>query len=102
MSIGLLERLTFIEMEQCIKGVASGSGEVFLTQCLWAKGFAPTDPGFSLYRPSARLFDPFQWSGHDDASQGHGVWEMTNRMKCASSINLLDKTSPAYNLLLAG
>ncbi|BDA41187.1 hypothetical protein COCOBI_01-8420 [Coccomyxa sp. Obi] len=81
MSIGLLQRLSFSEMEQCVKGVASGNGEAFLTQCLWAKGFAPTDPGFSLYRPAARLFDPFQWSGHDDASQGHGVWEMTNRMK---------------------
>ena len=84
MSIALLQRLSFAEMEQCVKGVTSGSGEAFMSACLWAKGFAPTDPGFLLFRPSVRLFDPFQWSGHDDAAQGHGAWEMTNRMKSAS------------------
>ncbi|KAK9917000.1 hypothetical protein WJX75_009748 [Coccomyxa subellipsoidea] len=80
-SIGLLEPLSLAAMEECVRGVSSGSGEAFLTECLWTKGFAPTDPGFSVYRPPVRLFDPFQWTGHDDAVQGHGVWEMTNRMK---------------------
>ncbi len=83
LSIGLLERLSFKSMEECVRGVSSGGGETFLTECLWRMGFAPTDPGFSIYRPSARLFDPFKWTGHDDTSQGHGAWEMTNRMKCA-------------------
>lgn len=83
-SVGLLEELGLEEMEQCIKAAtsSSGGGEAFLTKCLWEKGFAPTDPGFAVYRPSVRLFDPFQWTGHDDATQGHGLWEMTNRMKC--------------------
>lgn len=80
-SVGLLEQLSLAAMEECVRGVSSGGGEAFLTECLWTKGYAPTDPGFSLYRPPVRLFDPFQWTGHDDAVQGHGVWEMTNRMK---------------------
>ena len=83
-SIGLLQRLSLGAMEECARSASSGGGEAFLTECLWVKGFAPTDPGFSVYRPSVRLFDPFQWTGHDDATQGHGAWEMTNRMKCAT------------------
>jgi len=36
-------------------------GDAFFTICLWRSGFALTDPGFSVFTPDAKLFDPFQY-----------------------------------------
>ena len=41
---------------QCLAG-----GNAFFTICLWRSGYALTDPGFSVFNPEARLFDPFQY-----------------------------------------
>ena len=52
---------------------ACAGGDAFFTICLWRSGFALTDPGFSIFNPDAKLFDPFQyevWLSHvQDASQ---------------------------------
>ena len=33
-------------------------GDALLTICLWKAGYAHTDPGFSFYHPTVRMFDP--------------------------------------------
>ena len=38
----------------------AGGGALF-TICLWRAGFALTDPGYSVFNPDAKLFDPFQY-----------------------------------------
>ena len=40
---------------------ACAGGDAFFTICLWRSGFALTDPGFSVFNPDAKLFDPFQY-----------------------------------------
>lgn len=40
---------------------ARAGGDAFFTICLWRSGFALTDPGFSVFNPDAKLFDPFQY-----------------------------------------
>ena len=39
-------------------GDASAGGDALLTICLWKAGYAHTDPGFSFYHPTVRMFDP--------------------------------------------
>lgn len=41
-------------------------GDAFFTVCLWRAGYAPTDPGYSVFVPEARVFDPFQWEWNND------------------------------------
>ncbi len=33
-------------------------GDALLTICLWKAGYAHTDPGFSFFHPTVRMFDP--------------------------------------------
>ena len=40
---------------------ARAGGDAFFTVCLWRSSFALTDPGFSVFNPDAKLFDPFQY-----------------------------------------
>ncbi len=44
----------------------SAGGDAFFTICLWRAGFAPTDPGLSVFDPSARIFDPYQFEWGSD------------------------------------
>ena len=37
---------------------ACAGGDALLTICLWKAGYAHTDPGFSFYHPTVRMFDP--------------------------------------------
>ena len=39
----------------------TAGGDAFFTICLWRAGFALTDPGYSVFNPDAKLFDPFQY-----------------------------------------
>lgn len=41
-------------------------GDAFFTVCLWRAGYAPTEPGYSVFVPEARVFDPFQWEWNND------------------------------------
>ena len=40
------------------RGGACAGGDALLTICLWKAGYAHTDPGFSFYHPTVRMFDP--------------------------------------------
>ena len=51
----------------------AAEGGAILLECLWELGDAVTDPGIAAYRPSVRLFDPFQ---------GAEPYEIANRLKC--------------------
>lgn len=42
--------------EQVLRGDAGG--DALLTICLWKAGYAHTDPGFSFFHPTVRMFDP--------------------------------------------
>ncbi|KAK9867583.1 hypothetical protein WJX84_007677 [Apatococcus fuscideae] len=59
MSIGLMRQLPLSFMRDCLAnaGVTTG-GDALLTICLWKAGYAHTDPGFSFFHPTVRMFDP--------------------------------------------
>ncbi|CAL8466520.1 g6056 [Coccomyxa elongata] len=66
LSIGLMRRLNKTEFEACVLSLKSTGGDAFFTVCLWRAGYAPTDPGYSVFVPEARVFDPFQWEWNND------------------------------------
>ncbi|KAK9822059.1 hypothetical protein WJX74_004369 [Apatococcus lobatus] len=59
LSIGLMRSVPLSFMQDCLAnaGVTTG-GDALLTICLWKAGYAHTDPGFSFYHPTVRMFDP--------------------------------------------
>ncbi|KAK9916685.1 hypothetical protein WJX75_005772 [Coccomyxa subellipsoidea] len=67
LSIGLMRRLNETEFESCVLSLKSTGGDAFFTVCLWRAGYAPTDPGYSVFNPEARVFDPFQWEWGNDS-----------------------------------
>ena len=42
----------------CDGSMAHAGGDALLTICLWKAGYAHTDPGFSFFHPTVRMFDP--------------------------------------------
>ncbi|EIE26267.1 hypothetical protein COCSUDRAFT_39407 [Coccomyxa subellipsoidea C-169] len=67
LSVGLMRRLNRTQFESCVLSLKSTGGDAFFTICLWRAGYAPTDPGYSVFNPEARIFDPFQWEWGNDS-----------------------------------
>ncbi|KAK9807756.1 hypothetical protein WJX72_008195 [[Myrmecia] bisecta] len=58
LSVGLLRKVNWTSMENCVLSLYSTGGDAYITVCLWEAGYAITDPD-PLYHPEGLpMFDP--------------------------------------------
>ncbi|CAK0783338.1 hypothetical protein CVIRNUC_006537 [Coccomyxa viridis] len=57
LSIGLLQNISFVDIEKCIARQWSTGADAFLTACLWKLGIAPTSPDPLWHPDGLSLFD---------------------------------------------
>lgn len=62
-SVGLMRKVSYEFMEQCLWSEQAPGGDGLLMACLWRAGYGVSDPGFSFYHPELRMFDPVSQEG---------------------------------------